>query len=102
MCVIVNTPDISHYREKIKDEICEAVCPDSISIEDGLALVAVVGRAMVRNRGTAAKVFKAVADAGINVRMIDQGSSEYNIILGVSESDFERSVNAIYNEFVKE
>ena len=101
MCVIVNTPDISHYREKIKNEICESVMPDSISIEDGLALVAVVGRAMVQNRGTAAKVFKAVADAGINVRMIDQGSSEYNIILGVSESDFEKTVNAIYNEFVK-
>jgi len=101
MCVIVNSADIAEYHDRILNQICAAVEPDTISIEDGLALVAVVGRAMVKNHGTAAKVFRAVANADVNIRMIDQGSSEFNIILGVNESDFETTLNAIYNEFVK-
>ena len=56
---------------------------------------------MQRAKGTAASVFKAVADADINVRMIDQGSSEVSIILGINEKDFEKCINAIYDEFVK-
>ncbi len=101
MCVIVNSADIAEYHDRILNQICAAVEPDTISIEDGLALVAVVGRAMVKNHGTAAKVFRAVAKADVNIRMIDQGSSEFNIILGVNEADFETALNAIYNEFVK-
>ncbi|MBR6559487.1 MAG: aspartate kinase [Clostridia bacterium] len=101
MCVIVNSADIAEYHDRLLNKICAAVNPDTISIEDGMALVAVVGRAMVKNHGTAAKVFRAVAKADVNIRMIDQGSSEFNIILGVNESDFETTLNAIYNEFVK-
>ncbi|MDR3086149.1 MAG: ACT domain-containing protein, partial [Christensenellaceae bacterium] len=66
-----------------------------------LSLVATVGRGMVRYPGTAAKVFAALADAGVNIRMIDQGSSEINIITAVESADFERAVNAIYGAFVK-
>ena len=78
-----------------------AVNPDSISIEDGLALIAVVGRNMVKAKGTAFKVFKAVAEAEINIKMIDQGSSELNIIIGVDEKDFVSAMRSIYAEFFK-
>ena len=75
--------------------------PDSLTVEDGLALIAVVGRGMVKAKGTAARVFSALSNAGINIRMIDQGSCELNIVIGVEEHDFEAALNAIYTEFVK-
>ena len=101
MSVILNSHDIEPYRQKLIDGICRAVEPEYISIEDNLALIAVVGRGMVKNKGTAAKLFKACADADINIRMIDQGSSEFNIIIGVAASDFQRAQQAIYREFVR-
>ena len=76
------------------------VRPDNITIEDGISLIAVVGRGMVKNRGVAARVLSSISEAGINIRMIDQGSSEFNIIVGVEEHDFERTINSIYKEFV--
>ena len=88
-------------RERILSSINKRVHPDSIVIEDGLALLAVVGRGMVKAKGTAARVFSAISNAGINIRMIDQGSSELNIIIGVEEHDLEKALTAIYNEFVK-
>lgn len=100
MSVVLSKSEIANCRERIIDRICHAVDPDSVSIEEGLALIAVVGRSMVKSKGTAVRVFKAVADAGINIRMIDQGSSELNIIIGVDEKDFESSLKAIYKEFV--
>jgi len=75
------------------------VSPDSIEYQKSLSLIAVVGRGMVRTKGTAARVFAAVAEAGVNIRMIDQGSSELNIIIGVNDSDFERAMRAIYEAF---
>ena len=74
---------------------------DKVEILDGLCLIAVVGRGMVKARGTAARVFNAVYAAGVNIRMIDQGSSELNIIIGVNEDDYEAALTAIFNEFVK-
>lgn len=100
MSVIINTHELEGRRERILNGICRAVNPESVDIEDGLALVAVVGRAMVKAKGTAARVFKAISGAGINIRMIDQGSSEISIIVGVEEADFENALRAIYNEFV--
>lgn len=100
MSVILAKSEIQS-RENLMNRICRAVEPDAVSIEEGLALIAVVGRCMVKSKGTAVRVFKAVADAGINIKMIDQGSSELNIIIGVDEKDFESSLKAIYNEFVK-
>ena len=101
MSVVVN----SNYIEKIRDEIVRAIClkttPDAVSIEDGLALIAIVGRGMAKSKGTAARVFNAVSKAGINIRTIDQGSSELNIIIGVDETDYEGAIKAIYSEFVK-
>ena len=74
--------------------------PDIIDLESDLALIAVVGRGMKSNRGTAGRIFSALAHANINVRMIDQGSSELNIIIGVSNDDFDKAIKAIYDIFV--
>ena len=101
MCVIVSTPLIADIKDQIKAEICRAVSPDKISIDDGIALLAVVGRGMVQSKGTAARVCSAIARAEINIRMIDQGSSEKSILLGVDESDLESAMRAVYAEFVK-
>jgi len=100
MSVILNTHEIEGRRDAIKQGICRSVNPDTIEIEDGMSLIAVVGRAMVKAKGTAARVFKAISGAGINIRMIDQGSSEISIIVGVDEGDFEEAMRAIYQEFV--
>ncbi len=99
MSVVINTAELAPYRNMVVNNICTAVDPDSISIDDNLALIAVVGRNMVKMKGTAAKVLSAVAKANVNLRMIDQGSCEINIILGVADDDFEKAVSAIYKEF---
>jgi aspartate kinase len=99
MCVIVRTEEIAGKRDRIMDEIFRLTNPDSVLIEDGIALLAVVGRGMVRSKGTAARIFSALANASINIRMIDQGSSELNIIVGLEEADYIPALRAIYNEF---
>ena len=101
MSIVLNTHELEEHRDRLLTRICAKVNPDSISVEDGLALIAVVGRSMVKAKGTAARVFRAAADASVNIRMIDQGSCELNIILGVDAADFERAMQAIYAEFVK-
>lgn len=101
MSVVVATSTLEGRREKVLGAINRMVRPDHISIEDGLALVAVVGRAMVKAKGTAARVFDSLSNAGINIRMIDQGSSEISIIVGIEEHDFDQALDAIYHEFVK-
>ncbi len=100
MSVIINTAELAPVRDLVISNISAAVEPDAISVEDGLALIAVVGRNMVSATGTAARVCHAVARAEINIRMIDQGSDEINIILGVNEDDFEGAIRAIYARFV--
>ena len=101
MSVIVSTSYLKSRRERILTSLNKRVHPDSIVIEDDLALLAIVGRSMVKSKGTAARVFKAISAADINIRMIDQGSSELNIIIGVEEHDLDKALNAIYQEFVK-
>lgn len=102
MSVILASSVLEGRRERILQTLNRRLRPDSIVIEDGLALVAVVGRGMVKAKGTAVRVFNALADAHINIRMIDQGSSELNIIVGIEEHDYENAVRAIYHAFVKE
>ena len=80
--------------------IRKAVSPDNCTIEHGISLLAVVGRGMRRTRGTAARIFASLAHARINVKMIDQGSSELNIIIGLLEGDFEEAIRRIYAMFV--
>ncbi len=101
MSVVVASSTLDDRREKVMNAIVRAVKPDSVFIEDGLALVAVVGRGMVKAKGTSARVCDALARADINIRIIDQGSSELNIIVGVDDEEYEDALRAIYAEFVK-
>ena len=101
MSVVVATATLDGRREKVMNAIVRAVKPDSVFIEDELALIAVVGRGMVKAKGTSARVCDALARADINIRIIDQGSSELNIIVGVDDEEYEDALRAIYSEFVK-
>ena len=87
--------------ETIMNEMKDAVHPDKIYAHENIALVATVGHGMAKNVGTSARLFKAISEAGINVIMIDQGSSEMNIIVGVENDDCATCISAIYNEFFK-
>ena len=100
MSVVTSTAALEGKRERILQAICRTVSPDSVTIEDDMALVAVVGRGMVKAKGTAARVFDALASKGINIRMIDQGSSELNIIVGIADDEYTGAICAIYEEFV--
>ena len=99
LSIIINEQDGETYKDVLFKEIQEKVSPDSIEYQKSLSLIAVVGRGMVRAKGTAARIFKAIAEADVNVRMIDQGSSELNIIIGVNDNDFEKALRAIYGAF---
>ena len=101
MSVVVASSTLEGRREKVMNAIVRAVKPDSVFIEDELALIAVVGRGMVKAKGTSARVCDALARADINIRIIDQGSSELNIIVGVDDEEYENALKAIYAEFVK-
>ena len=101
MCVIVQTAAIEGKQEKILASLTRSVKPDSVNMDDGLALLAVVGRGMVKAKGTASRIVSAVSAANVNIRMIDQGSSELNVIIGVEEKELENALKAIYTEFVK-
>ena len=98
-CLAVPTASIADCRDELENEIRHAVAPDAIRITDGMAMIAVVGCGMARNPGVAGKVFTALGRIGVNVRMIDMGSREMNIVLGVSEHDYESGMRAIYHEF---
>ncbi len=100
MTVVVHQDEFMDKEQSVVSAIHRNAEPDSIEIESGLALIAVVGRGMKSASGTAGKLFSALAKEGINIRMIDQGSSELNIIIGVKNSDFEAAIKAIYNTFI--
>ena len=100
MSIIVHQDEFEEHEQKVLAGIQRAVHPDVLEVEGDLALVAVVGRAMKSNRGTAARIFAALAHANVNVKMIDQGSSEWNVIVGVRNEDFEKAIKAIYDIFV--
>ena len=100
LTVYVNQNAFEAKEQQIIAGLHRAVQPDLIELESDLALIAVVGRGMRRTRGTAGRIFSALAHAHVNVKMIDQGSSELNIIIGVENRDFETAIQAIYNIFV--
>ena len=101
LSVMVHQSEFEDKEQKILSGINKAVSPDSIEIQSDLALIAVVGRGMKATRGTAGRIFSALAHANVNVRMIDQGSSELNIIIGVDNDDFDTAIKAIYAIFVE-
>ena len=100
MTIFVHQSEFEEHEQNIMAGIHRAVEPDSLELEADLALVAVVGRGMKSNRGIAGRIFSALAHANINIKMIDQGSSELNIIIGVRNEDFENAIKAIYDIFV--
>ena len=100
MTVFVHQSEFEEKEQKVLAGIHRAVSPDSIELESDLALIAVVGRGMRSNRGTAGRIFSALSHANVNVKMIDQGSSDLNIIISVKNEDFEPAIQAIYNIFV--
>ena len=100
LTVFVHQDEFIDKEQKVGAGLHRLTRPDSIDIESDLALIAVVGRGMRSTRGTAGRIFSALAHANVNVKMIDQGSSELNIIIGVSDNDFEAAIKAIYDIFV--
>lgn len=99
--VVLDDSGFSDGEDGLLKELKEKLRPDYLKVDHDLALIAVVGRAMKSKPGTAAKIFSAVAKNDISIRMIDQGSSELNIIIGVDRVNFETAINAIYKEFAE-
>ena len=100
LTVFVHQPEFEGKEQQVLADIHRMTQPDHIEIESDLALIAVVGRGMKAVKGTAGRIFSALAHANVNVKMIDQGSSELNIIIGVQNKDFEVAIKAIYDIFV--
>jgi aspartate kinase len=100
VCLVVSSSELEGKADKVVREIKLECRPDSVELEHGIALIATVGRGMMHIPGMAAKVMGALSEAAVNIRMIDQGSGELNIIVGVKADDFEPAVRAIYSAFV--
>lgn len=100
MSIVLETDRIREIKEEIKKDIKTITGADKVKIEDGLAMLAVVGRGMVEEKGTAMRVFTALAEASIDIKMIDQGSSQINIIVGIDEKDYDLAIETIYLKFV--
>ncbi len=101
MTIIVHQSEFMEKEQRVLAGIHKLAAPDSIEMESDLALVAVVGRGMRAVKGTAARIFAALSHNNINIKMIDQGSSELNIIIGVKQEDFEKAIRVIYEIFVE-
>jgi len=99
MSVVVSSEMFMPHKDGILADVTKELKPDHLKVEEGLAMIAVVGCGMVANKGIAARILGAVTAAGVNIRMIDQGSSELNIIIGVSEEDYVTAIRGIYKEF---
>ncbi len=100
MTVFVHQSEFEEKEQEVLAGIHQAVQPDSLELESDLALIAIVGRGMRAKRGTSGRVFSALAHAHVNVKMIDQGSSELNIVVGVRNHDFDNAIRALYDIFV--
>jgi aspartate kinase len=101
LSVVVSDDEVEDKLDELVEQLHAEVKPDSVDVYPDMALLATVGRGMAHTPGMAARLFGALADASINIRMIDQGSSELNIIVGVEVDDFEAAMRAIYKAFVK-
>jgi aspartate kinase len=99
--VVVNHADVKDSIYSIVADIQREIKPDEVKVIDKLALVSVVGRNMSSRPGTSGKLLGTLGNAGINVRMITQSSQEINIIMGVNNEDFERTVRVVYDAFVR-
>ena len=100
LSIIADAKSLEGKEEQLLSELRKAVEPDHLEIEPDIALLAVVGRGMRKTRGTAARIFASLAHGRINVKMIDQGSSELNVIIGVNENDLHQAIRCIYDAFI--
>lgn len=100
--LVVNRADVENNIYELIADIKKAVKPDLVRVTEPLALIAIVGRNMNSRPGTSAKLFTALGNAGINIRMISQGSAELNIIVGVNNEDLNKAVECLYNTFSEE
>ncbi|MBQ3457487.1 MAG: hypothetical protein IJG30_00870, partial [Synergistaceae bacterium] len=100
MSVVLKSHLFEIRREAIIDEIKRNINPDSITVEKGLSLIAVIGEGMGTVKGIFSKILTALSLAEIKVQMIDQGSDNLNMILGVSDSDYENAVKALYKAVI--
>ncbi len=100
VCVVISDAQLKNKTEILVDEIKRTCNPDSIVVHPNMALIATVGNGMSSNKGVAAKIFNSLSESNINIRMIDQGSSEINILIGIETDDFEKAINSIYKAFV--
>jgi len=101
MCVVIERSQFQPVGAEILSELRNVCEPDSVDVEHGIALIATVGHGMSHRPGVSARLFTALADEGVNVRLIDQGASELSIIVGVDEEDYEKALEAIYKAFVE-
>ena len=99
MSLVIESSQLEGKLEQVIDGIKKAVSPDAVRVTEDIALIATVGYGMSSSIGTSARLFNAIAEAGINIRIIDQGSGEINIIVGVRNEDYEKCIRAIYGEF---
>lgn len=99
MNIVVSSDQLAAHPN-FAERIRQVANPNHIEIESNLALIAVVGRRMKATKGTATRIFAALSHANINIKMIDQGSSELNIIVGIEEADFDEAIRVIYNMFL--
>ena len=97
--LVISDTELKNKKDKLVEEIKRTCSPDSIEVHPNMALIATVGKGMAMNKGVAAQVFGALSKAGVNIRMIDQGSSEMNILVGTENDDFEKAIKAIYKAF---
>lgn len=99
--LVVPTKQLEKQKDSLISRLQELLAPDRLEVEDGIAIVAAVGRKMAGRPGISGKIFAALGDEGINIRMISQGPQEVNVILGVENKDFNAAVKVLYNSFVK-
>ncbi|MDS0525354.1 aspartate kinase [Clostridium sp. SHJSY1] len=99
VCVVISDSELKNKTEKIVEEIHRACDPDSVVVHPNMALIATVGKGMAKRTGVATKIFNSLSESNVNIRMIDQGSSEMNILVGIENDDFERAIRAIYGAF---
>ena len=100
--IVVSDKKLNGKLDDILEELQRKVQPDNIDIFENVSLIATVGAGMAKRPGVSAKLFSALYEAGVNIRMIDQGSSEMNIIVGVENKDFNEAIKAIYKAFVED
>ncbi|MBN1037977.1 aspartate kinase [Clostridium botulinum] len=99
VCLVISDSQLKNKTALIVEEIKRTCNPDTIEVHPNMALIATVGKGMAKQKGVASKVFTALSEANVNIRMIDQGSSEINILVGIENDNFEKAIAAIYNAF---